>query len=183
MSLLNNSYNELLETLGESNEVIGSVLECEFITPIHATLDSTKFIEDLDSEVVNNRKVLELDYYNKIFYDMVHDLAEMKFYSEVNLNTTRRLIATNNDCLSLVNVQIRDAIHVQAYFRSSDIITALPCDLEFLACLPGRLKSHFEEKQGVIGYEEITEEFLSEYCNKPVKLKIMFGSLHKNSGY
>ena len=109
----------------------------------------------------------------------MYRLQEIKFYSKVNIKNTRRLLAVSSDCISTIQILIRDSIHLNVYFRSSDYDGALPVDLSFISTLPWELIQHLRKFQGSIGYEEVCDSLIQELENKPIELNLMFGSLHR----
>lgn len=176
MNCLNNEYERLLNLRSES---IGDILECEFNNSLNAFETSEKFVETYLNKILEDRKEIESDYHKMIFLQLLHNLGEMKYYSSVNINDSRRIVSVNNDCLSLVQILIRDEFHIQAYFRSSDLLGALPIDLEFLCKIPNNFIKYLYNKIGKAGYEEVNENYIEELQKKKVKLKVIFGSLHK----
>lgn len=173
-------YKKLLEVQGEAIGVTG---ECSFINSSYANREASAFVASTLTDVLADRKELENLYHESIILDLFHNLDEMKFYSEVNVDSSRRMITTNNDCLSLVQIIIRDEIYINAYFRSSDVHGALPIDLEFLVNIPGRFIDFLELRKDLHHYTDITTEYLDELSRKRVNFKVMFGSLHESSGY
>jgi len=133
------------------------------------------------NDILVERKTNELHFHNFLKHQLFSHLQEIKYYSTVDLNTTRRLIAVSHDCISHIHILIRDKIYLNIYFRSSDYDGALPADLEFISELPSDLIDHCERLKDVTGYEECTTKFINKLKKLPVQLDINFGSLHRTN--
>lgn len=144
-------------------------------------MDGTKQYEIRKNDVLVRRKKNELHFHNFLEHQLFSRLQEIKYYSNVNIFDTRRLVATSADCISMVQLLVRDQIHLMVHFRSSDFDGALPVDLEWISTLPHKLIRHLSKMQGVKGYEEINPETIKSFATKPIKLDLTFGSLHRTN--
>ena len=177
---LDSMYTNLLNLFdleGEYQERLSICTLCSFKNVSDASHQSKEFINKHMSPLLLKRKPFEEMYYQKIQSDLCHKLDEMKAYSEIDVETSRRLTTSSNDCISLVQILIRDEIHLNVYFRSSDILGALPIDLEFLSCLPKYFIDFLDTRNGLEGYEKFVD--IKELKEKAIQLNLMFGSLHK----
>ena len=171
-------YNYLRKELEEKNEICSKFFSLSFD---HAESFATNGEDVFDlnwTQKLQKRKEEEQHYHSMILNGLFHKLNEIKFYSKVDLDT-RRLIFTNDDCLSSVQILIREDIHLNVYFRSSDLTGALPVDLEFLSKIPMEFINFLHSKINQKTYKDITEKFNENLEKKKIKFNIGFGSLHK----
>jgi hypothetical protein len=91
------------------------------------------------------------------------------------------VIAVSHECISSIQILIREKIHLNVYFRSSDIDGALPADLKFITELPAELIVHLEKMRDEKGYSEVTDKLMKEIRSKEISLTLMFGSLHRTA--
>ncbi len=157
-------------------EQVGVRFQCSFKNSICARQESILFFER-SSGVAKKRSEEEQDYYNHIKYGLIHTLEELKAYQDINVLDTRRWVFTNLDCISFVQILIRDKITVMVQMRSSDLLGALPGDIRFFSSLPDTLLNFLESKKDQEQYSEIPL-VLSDLRLRPIELIINFGSLH-----
>jgi len=131
------------------------------------------------NDALTKRRNSEMHFYNYLEHQLFSHLQEIKFYSTVNINDTRRLVSSSSDCISAIQILVRDEIHLNVYFRSSDFDGALPADIEWLTSLPAGLIAHLFTMINEKSYGEVTIDLLEELAIKNVKLNLMFGSLHR----
>ncbi len=132
-----------------------------------------------DNKVLQKRRENELHFYNFLEHQLFSRLQEIKYYSKVDVQDTRRLVAVSSDCISMIQILIRDVIHLNVHFRSSDFDGALPCDLEFISRLPRVFIEHLQKMKQNPGYEEVNDKLIENLLDKPIQLNLMFGSLHR----
>lgn len=173
-------FNTILKefTVQNSDELLSMNFSSEFDNHIEFLAEGKKLATTVTSDVLKNRKAIEINYHQFLKHQMFYKLQEMKSYSTVNIMDTRRLIATSNDCISSIHMLIRDEIHLNVYFRSSDVFGALPIDLEFISSLPSEFIHDMTRLTNYDGFEEIDSSIIKEISNKKIKLNLMFGSLH-----
>lgn len=174
-----NLIQEMYEDLGDSREICSVVYQMDFDNFIHFNDYGIAIWNEYSNPTLIKRKANELHFHNFLKHQMLHRLQEIKAYSEVNIEDTRRLVSVSADCISTIQILIRDKIYVNAYFRSSDIDGALPADFEFITSLPIELIVHLEKMKDVKGYNEITDELMKEIRSKQIRVSLMFGSLHR----
>jgi len=134
-----------------------------------------------ENEILKTRKLYELHFHNFLKHQLFNRLQEIKYYSNVNVFDTRRLIAVSADCISMIQIVIRNKIHLNVHFRSSDFDGALPADLEFLASLPSVLIQHLQDFYNTPGYDEVEFLYIKKLEETPVQLNLTFGSLHRTN--
>ena len=160
-------------------EAISCNYKVKFDDYLHCLYEGNKLYKETETKITKARKKNEKHYHLSIKHQLFSRLQEIKYYSTVNILDTRRLISVNADCISAVQILVRDKIYINAYFRSSDFYNALPVDLEFISSLPFELIFHLEHFQGTFGYDEVQDDVLRDLKNKEVQISLMFGSLHK----
>lgn len=185
MNSLSKMYTKFKEDVKEDvkKESIGITGEASFNHIIDASVSAKDFVDSEMNQTLKERKELENLYHQSILLDLFHNLDEMKFYSNVEVSKSRRMITTNNDCLSMLHLIIRDEIYINAYFRSSDLYGALPIDLEFLVNIPAKFIRFLDQRKDLWHYHDITPEYISKLTNMKINFKVMFGSLHTDHGY
>ena len=176
-----NLYKEIQGSFGKNTELCGVTFSKEYLDHYHLMKSGEDLYKHVENGVLQTRKQFELHYYNYLEHQLFSRLQEIKSYSTVNIFNTRRLVSVTPDCISLIQLLVRDEIHLLVHFRSSHFTDALPCDLEFLSSLPHKLIRHLITLQGTYGYDEINEETIKKLSSKKVKLTLTFGSLHLNS--
>lgn len=126
-----------------------------------------------------NRKQIEQNYYTYLYSGFIHRIVELDFMTDLNLFDSRRLVFTNPDCMSFIQVLFRDKIYLTVHFRSSHFEDALPSDIEFITSIPEKLldflSTDFTKRKNKNFINSI-----AEYKNKEVQVLLTFGSLHKN---
>ena len=176
-----NIINEMYEDLGDNREICSVVYQMDFDNFSHFNDYGIAVLNQYNNPTLIKRKANELHCHNFLKHQMFSRLQEIKYYSEVNIADTRRLVTVSADCISTIQILIRDKIYVNAYFRSSDIDGALPADFEFITTLPIELIVHLEKMRKVKGYGEITDELMKEIRSKKIQVSLMFGSLHRTT--
>lgn len=179
-ALLKN-YNQMLSAFGTRREMTSYICPLKFKNANECCLNGTMLFNETSSEITRARLDNEVHFHSFLLNQLFSKLQEIKAYSIVNINNTRRLIAVSQDCISTIHVLVRDEIQVNVYFRSSDYDGALPVDLKFISEIPTKLIKHMIKFKGTKGYEEVTQELIEEYENKPVLMNLMFGSLHRTN--
>ena len=175
-----NAVLEDLEDMMDGDNEICSVSITEYFNDYQHLIDcGYEVYESRKNPRLIQRKANELHYHNFLEHQLFSHLQEMKYYSDVNIFDTRRLVAVSPDCISMIQILVRDKIHLMVHFRSSDFDGALPADLEFISKLPGELIDHLEFFRGKPGYEEIDIEAIENLTQMPVELHLSFGSLHR----
>ncbi len=165
-------YERLLEIT--KDEVLGASINVKFNDRMDAmTQGSTLFYEcthgryGADEAALIHRKLEEQDYYTWLLLGLTKQHAEISVNDPgFDINTTRRLIFTNTECISFIQILLRDdEIHLHVHQRSSLLTDCLPTDLE--------------------QYTEIAYKFFDKIndCKdeKALNLQVSFGSLHRNS--
>lgn len=175
------TYEEILETFNTRREITSCSFTAQFKNADDCWLNGVMLFNKMSSPVIRARAENEVHFYSFLINQLFSKLQEIKAYSTVNINNTRRLIAVSPDCISTIHVLVRDEIQVNVYFRSSDYDGALPCDLKFISEIPLKLIDHMIKFKGTKGYEEVTQELIEEYKEKKVLINIMFGSLHRTN--
>ena len=165
--------------LNKTSELVSVSYSEEFINYEHIEDSATKLFEVLKNDVLIRRKKNEIHLHESLKHQLLTRLLEMKFYSDVNIFDTRRLIAVSSDCVSTIHILIRDCMHVNIYFRSSDYDGALPVDLEAISKLPKALIDHLKYFSDLVEYSEIKDN-LTKLKNLKVMLNLSFGSLHRS---
>ena len=163
-------YERLLEIT--KDETLGASIKVRFKDRYDAMKQGkTLFYEctndryDSDSAKLISRKIIEQDYYVWLLLGLTKQLSEISAYdTNFDINSTRRLIFTNTECISFVQILLRDnEIHLHIHQRSSLLTDALPADLE--------------------QYTEIAYKFFDKIndCKdeKALNLQVTFGSLHR----
>ena len=171
-------YNKILKDFenNKTSELVSVFYSQRFDDYKELENSSRDLFDKVQNEVLTRRKKNEIHLHESLKHQMLTRLLEMKFYSEVNIYDTRRLIAVSSDCVSTIHILIRDCIHLNVYFRSSDFDGALPVDLESISKLPKALMDHLEYFSDLPEYSEYSQNSLS----RPIKLNLFFGSLHRS---
>ena len=175
----------LLDTMEEDfdgkREMNGVHYTVQFDDYYELMMAGKQCFADRKNDVLDIRKSNELHFHNFLNHQMFSRLQEIKYYSHVNINDTRRLVAVSADCISLIQILVRDKIHLMVHFRSSDFDGALPADLEFLSRLPLELIMHLSKMKINQGYEEVNDQLIEDLKHKYVKMDLSFGSLHRTN--
>lgn len=165
----------------KEREIVSRSFTFSFDDPFTCLKDGEETFTVRSNKILEERKRNEHHFYNYLMHQLFSKLQEIKYYSEVNIFDTRRLVAVSCDCISMIQILVRDNIEVIVHFRSSDFDGALPADIEFLSRLPVLLVDHLEKLQKCKGYDECTEDALEKIINKPVNMTLTFGSLHRTN--
>lgn len=172
-------YYSIREAFGTSKELTSCTFPVKFRDADDCYYSGINLFDKLKNDVLIKRLDNEVHFHSFMLNQLFSRLQEIKAYSNVDINNTRRLIAVSSDCISTIHILVRDEIQVNVYFRSSDFDGALPCDLKFISEIPSRLIEHMIKFKNTKGYEEVTQELIQEYKEKPVLINIIFGSLHR----
>jgi hypothetical protein len=171
-------YKDLL-TEFETDELLSVSKSIQFDNFFDCMTAGKDLYKENKNETLIKRKQVELHFYSYLKHQLFHKLQEIKAYSEVNINDTRRLIAVSPDCISMLHILVRDEIHLNVYLRSSDYDGALVSDLEFISSLPYELIRHLSKLRNEDNYSECDEEFFNKIKSKGVIINIFIGSLHR----
>lgn len=177
--ILNNLLRKIENDFSEKRELIFVHYEYNFINLFSTISENKKYEDRIIDKKLLERKKIELHFHNMLMHQLFSCLQEIKYYSDVNIFDTRRLVAVSSDCISLIQLLIRDKIYVNVYFRSSDFDGALPIDLIFINSLPYELYNHLKRSKHLPSYQEINENVLKCLAEKEVKIGLTFGSLHR----
>jgi len=175
------NYKRMLASFGTRRELTAYSMSERFDNAHSCWLSGIMLFSEVKNDVIINRLDNEVHFHSSLLHQLFSRLQEIKAYSNVDINNTRRLIAISHECISTIHVLVREEIQVFVYFRSSDIDGALPCDLKFISEIPSRLIEHMIKFKNTKGYEEVTQELIQKYKEKPILLNIMFGSLHRTN--
>lgn len=176
-----NLHNEILDDFDTSRELVSVNYRVDFDNYFDALTKSSTYYESVKNQTLITRKKNELHFHNFLEHQLFSRLQEIKYYSEVNIADTRRLVSVSSDCISTIQILVRDKIHVNVYFRSSDFDGALPADLEFICNLPYKLIRHLSIMSEAKGYEDINNLLMEKIINSKVQINLMFGSLHRTN--
>lgn len=174
-------YNKILKDFesNKTSELVSVSYTSEFTDYLELENSASSLFNKVENEILSRRKKNEIHLHESLKHQMLTRLLEMKFYSVVNIFDTRRLIAVSSDCVSSIHILIRDYVHLNVYFRSSDFDGALPVDLEAISKLPKALIDHLEYFSDLPEYSEIKDN-LDKIQNLKIKLNLSFGSLHRS---
>jgi len=139
------------------------------------------FYESVKTPRLESRKRIEVHYHNALMHQLFSHLQEIKYYSDVNIFDTRRLVSVSSDCISSIQILVRKSIHINTYFRSSDFDGALPVDLILITSLPKKLFDHLNLMNHLPEYKEISPKALESLKQKKIKINLFFGSLHRTN--
>lgn len=176
-----NIYKQILETFNTKREITSCSFTALFKNTDDCLLNGVILFNKVSTPIIRARLNNEVHFHSFLINQLFSKLQEIKAYSSVNINNTRRLIAVSHDCISTIHVLIRDEIQVNVYFRSSDYDGALPVDLKFISEIPLKLIEHMIKFKNTKGYEEVTDELIDEYKEKKVLINLIFGSLHRTN--
>ena len=160
-------------------EIISKCYSCNLGNSFDLLKQGESLYKEVRNTVLETRKNNELHYHNFLKHQLLSRLQEIKYYSTVDITNTRRLVSVSSDCITSIQILIRDVLHLNVYFRSSDFDGALPVDIQFICTIPQELINHLSIFSCARGYEEVTSELLNDLSAKPIKLNLMFGSLHR----
>lgn len=179
MSNIQNLFKEILNEFGTNREMVSVSYKLQFDDYLDCIRQIEQYYQEHRTEVLEERFKNEDHFHNFLKHQLFTRLQEIKYYSDVNITDTRRLVAVSSDCISMIQILVRDDIHVNVYFRSSDFDGALPVDLMFISRLPYDLITHLCNKEKVKGYEEVNPGLIYSLSLMNVKLNLYFGSLHR----
>lgn len=178
-NIIDTMYEDLDHQLGNQRELCSCTYQIEFDNFVHCADYGNILWNHYINDKLIERKRNELHFHNFLKHQLFSRLQEIKYYSKVDISDTRRLVAVSADCISTIQILVRDKIYLNVYFRSSDIDGALPADLKFITELPSDLIVHLEKLRDVKGYEEVTDNLMKEIRSKEIKVTLTFGSLHR----
>jgi hypothetical protein len=138
------------------------------------------FFNNVSSNIQKERKEIEQNYYTYLFSGLKHRIIELDFMTCLNIFDSRRLIFTNLDCISSIQILFRDVIYLSVNFRSSHLHKALPSDIEFICSIPHNLINFLENELLNISEKQNKKIInnIRELKNKEVQIFLSFGSLH-----
>lgn len=174
-------YGQIENDLLSKDELVNVNYRCGYNSPMGLLDSGTRSFKYRSSlnPVLLKRRENEEDFYNFLKSQLLLRLQEIKFYSNVNVMDTRRLVSVSPDCISMIQIIIREQINLIVHFRSSDFNGALPADLEFISRIPYELIQHLNKFKGEPGYDEVNDEIINILYDMPVNVSISFGSVHK----
>lgn len=171
----------MLSAFGTRREMTSYICPLKFKNAEECWLSGAMLFNKINTPTIRARLDNEVHFHSFLINQLFSKLQEIKAYSTVNINNTRRLIAVSQDCISTIHVLVRDEIQVNVYFRSSDYDGALPVDLKFISEIPIKLIEHMIKFKGTKGYDEVQQELIEEYKEKIILMNLMFGSLHRTN--
>ena len=165
---LTDKYEELLEiTPAES---LGETLKIKFENREDSKQQAMELYShcmngnyDSDPEMLADRTLVEENYHQFLLYGLVKQFEEMSHYDPNFNETSRRIMFSNSECISLMQLLVRDELHFHVYMRSSHLIDCLPADLLFLTDAAYQF-FHLKKMQR---------------DDQPLNFQITFGSLHR----
>lgn len=179
MIALYNLYKKIQYSFSDNEELLSQNFSCEFKNSLYAEYSGNYLFNEVKNDNIVENIKKEKHYYDSIENTLISRLQEIKFYSPVNINDSRRIMVSSTNCISTIQLLFREEIHLNVYFRSSNFDTLLPLDLRFLCSLPKKVIDHLEEMIGEEGYEEVSNELINSLNSNKVKFNLMFGSLHR----
>lgn len=180
MSTVKNLFEEILNDFGPIQELLSVNYGVEFSNHKEFTNLVKNYYEDNKTPVLERRLSNEDHFHDFLRHQMFTELQEMKYYGSVNITDTRRAVAVSRNCISTVHLLVRDSIHLNVYFRSSDFDGALPVDMLFISSLPSDLIDHLSKNVHSKGYDEVNDAVLTKLSTSSIKLNLYFGSLHRS---
>jgi len=178
---MSNFFKTVLSDFGSSRELCSVNYNLIFKDCNECKDHFVDYFKKNTNPVLNKRLYNENHFYNFLENQLFSHLQEIKYYNTVDISSTRRLVSVSTDCISMIQILVRDVIHLNVYFRSSDFDGALPVDLMFISRLPEKLIKHLSSKLHEKGYEEVNSELLEKLKKTGIKLNLYFGSLHRTS--
>ena len=182
MNTVKNLFEEILNDFGPNQELLSVNYGVEFSNHKEFTNLVKNYYEDHKTCVLERRLHNEDHFHDFLRHQMFAELQEMKYYSSVNITDTRRLVAVSRNCITTIHILVRDSVHLNVYFRSSDFDGALAVDMLFISSLPSDLIDHLSKKAHSKGYEEVNDALLTKLSTSSIKLNLYFGSLHRSQG-
>jgi hypothetical protein len=135
--------------------------------------DGCTTFELLSSNDVKDRANQEQYYYEYILNGLHHHVLEVKHYSQINIFDSRRIVFTNNDCISFVQLLVRDKIYLSVHMRSSHYTDALLSDLRFFTSIPYNFIKFITENNIIDDLQQFSINDMK------ISFNITFGSLHR----
>lgn len=167
-------------TFNNIKELCQYSLYFDFENPDKCKEAGETFFKNISTDIQKERKIIEQNYYTYLFSGLKHRIVELDFMTDLNIFDSRRLIFTNPDCISSIQILFRDKIYLLVNFRSSHFQKALPGDIEFICSLPQRITDFLENE-----FLKISEKQNKKIINSIIELKhkevnvlLTFGSLH-----
>jgi len=179
--MIGDFFNNASELFEDEREICSPMFGLSFDNPAAALKDGNDYYNNMLNETIVERNKIEQYYYERIRNGLMSKLIEIKSYSNVSIFDTRRWITTNDDCISSVQILIRDKIFINIFMRSSDFDGALSSDLKFFSSLPTWLINQLINMKDDYRFNEVTDESINTLNNMGVDINIMFGSLHRTN--
>jgi hypothetical protein len=113
---------KLFEEMREDvdGESISSHYKIRFDDYLDCLYEGNKLYKETENKITKTRKAQEKHYHQRIKHQMFSLLQEIKYYSYVDIQDTRRLISVNSDCISAVHILLRDKIYINVLDSFSD---------------------------------------------------------------
>ena len=183
-----NSFNQLLLTYDSAKEALlrnnGELIQCvwafNFKNNSECISQSELFFEEVKHQDLIDREQVEHYYYNMILNGLKHKIGEVDYSSDVLLDN-RRIVFTNDDCISFIQFLIRDKIYLTVNLRSSDFLNALPSDIKFFCKIPKEITDFLTTNFIKTNKKKENINIIKDLNEKEVQLLITFGSLHIRS--
>lgn len=171
---VNNRFNEKIKELCQYS------LYFDFKNSEECKEAGELFFKNISTDIQKERKIIEQNYYTYLFSGLKHRIIELDFMTELNIFDSRRLIFTNPDCISSMQILFRDRIYLSVNFRSSHFQKALPSDIEFICSLPLKIIDFLENEFLNISEKQNKKiiNSIRELKYKEVSIFLTFGSLH-----
>jgi len=183
MNDLKDKYVDLFVKVGSEKELIGASLDVTFSNRTAASIGG----EEVLLAHKNTRKHLhpalekrheeEQDYYQFLLLGLVKTFVE-RHKEKGHTYESRRLIFTNSECISSIQILFREELNVIVNMRSSLVTTALPTDLNFFCDVGYTFINNVTQDH----VENDNKKEMRVYFNKPLRLRVNFGSLHWTTG-
>jgi len=125
---------------------------------------------------LDHRKAMEHFHYEKLFNTLVHALGENYYYLHEHPKTSRRIVATSTDCISVIQCKgvNQGVMALNVFMRSSHYHNLLPVDLLFLFGLVPRYIGAAKKLEKT--FKPNWDTFLDDV--EYMDFNISFGSLH-----
>ena len=175
------SISQAYKSLENSQEQFGASMKFESKNMRYSKTEASEFFNSIKNDTLAARKLEEQNYYTHLITGLFHQIAEQRWITnDFDFLKTRRIVYTNPDCMSFIQVLIReDDIHVIVQFRSSDYLNCLPTDLEFISSIPMALYRFIENNiDDDVAWPDVDTKFLQAYSIKKCNFTVSFGSLH-----
>lgn len=182
MNCIQSTYENVNErfSIDKIKEMCQYSLYFDFDNSKECEIAGENFFNNISSYSQKERKEIEQNYYTYLFSGLKHRIIELDYMTDLNIFDSRRLIFTNPDCISSIQVLFRDVIYLSVNFRSSHFHNALPSDIEFICSLPLRIIDFLENEFLNISEKQNKKiiNSIKELKYKEVHVLLTFGSLH-----